>query len=93
MGTFHNNLGQLHGVTVVVDCADGTTCVGRCHQANDKQVILLDVGTHRAHEDGLTRDAYLRQAARWGVFSKHEHLILPRREVISITPLGEWSVD
>ena len=31
MGTFHNNLGELHGITVVVDLADGDVIVECCH--------------------------------------------------------------
>jgi len=91
MGTFHDNLGELHGITVVVESDDGIAYVGRCHEANDEKVILLDVDTHSGEEDGLTREAYLRRAAKWGVFSKHDHMILPRRHVHSITPLGELS--
>lgn len=89
MGTFHQNLGDLHGITVAVDMTGPMVYVGRCHEANDQKVILHDVDEHHDGEDGKSKRDYLAQAAKWGVFKKHDHLVLPRSEVASITPLNQ----
>ena len=89
MGTFHQNLGELHGITVAVETTDETVYVGRCHEANDANVIMLDVDEHAEGEAGQTNAQYLAQAARWGVFKKHDHLVIPRNRVTSIRPLGD----
>lgn len=89
MGTFHDNLGELHGITVVVQTTGPTVYVGRCHEADDRKVILLDVDEHTEGKGELTRAQYLERAAKWGVFKQHDHLIVPREQVAEITPLGE----
>jgi hypothetical protein len=89
MGTFHDNLGDLHGITVVVQTTGPTVYVGRCHEANDEKVVILDADEHVEGRDEPTREHYLQRAARWGVFKKHDHLVLPREQVESITPLGQ----
>ena len=88
MGTFHDNLGELHGVTVAV-AAGETVYVGRCHEANDRSIVMLDVDQHAEGEGGQSNADYLQQAARWGVFKKHDRLILDRAEVDSIRPLRD----
>lgn len=89
MGTFHEGLGDLHGITVVVETRGGITYVGRCHEENDRQVILHDADVHDARTSGTSREAYLARAARYGVFAKHGTLAVPRGEVTSIRRLGE----
>jgi hypothetical protein len=89
MGTFHSNLGALHGITVVVHGVDDVVYVGRCHEADDRRVILLDVDQHRAGEGGLSHREYLARAAKWGVFKRHDHLILAAEQVERIVPLGQ----
>lgn len=93
MGTFHDNLGDLHGVTIAVLTHDNRALVGRCHEANDQKVIMLEVDEHRDGEGGLSIDAYLQRAARWGVFAKQNHVILRREDIASITPLGQISAS
>ena len=88
MGTFHDNLGELHGITVAVRLKDGRVVVGRCHEANDVHVQLLDLDIHEEGQDEISNEAWLRRAARWGVFPKHRSLKLPSDDVRSITPLG-----
>ena len=89
MGTFHDNLGELHGITVEVETSGGAVHVGRCHEANDQHVLLLDVATHRENEDGLTNADWLKRAAKWGVFGGEKVMKLPREQVTNITRLGD----
>ncbi len=89
MGTFHDNLGPLHGITVVVETDDGSVYIGRCHEADQAKVVLLDVDRHHADASDVSRAEYLRRAAKWGVFKRHDHLVLAAEQVESITPLGE----
>lgn len=89
MGTFHDNLGELHGITVAVETRDGVAYVGRCHEANDRHVIMLDVDQHAEGEAGQTNAQYLEQAARWGVFKKHNQLVIPRETVATLRPLRD----
>jgi len=89
MGTFHDNLGELHGITVAVQTTGDTVYVGRCHEANDSSVIMLDADEHAEGDNGQTNQQYLAQAARWGVFKKHDHLVIPRDQVTTIRPLNE----
>lgn len=95
MGTFHDNLGELHGITVVVDTNGPNVYVGRCHEATDDKVVLHDVDHHADGADGKTKADYLKQAAKWGVFAKHKHLVLDRAAegVVSIVPLNQIAVD
>jgi len=93
MGTFHDNLGELHGITVAVDTTDDRIMVGRCHEATDEYVHLLDVDTHRDGANDLSKDQWLRRAARWGVFPREKVVKLPRDQVASITPLGQVAAE
>lgn len=88
MGTFHDNLGELHGITVAVETTGDQAYVGRCHEANDQHVLLLDADVHREGEGGLSRADWVKRAAKWGVFGKEKVVKLPREQVASITPLG-----
>lgn len=89
MGTFHQGKHELHGITVVVDTQGPEIYVGRCDDILDDRVLLLDVDVHRDGDDGRSKDDYVQQAARWGVFKKHDRLVVDRRQVASIRPLGE----
>ncbi len=92
MGTFHDDLGELHGITVVVDTTGSRTIVGRCHEENDVHVVLHDADIHDSDEEGPTREEYLTRASKFGVWPKHKTLVLPRDEVTEIRRLGELSV-
>ncbi len=91
MGTFHDDLGELHGITVVVTTSGSKTYVGRCHEENDIHVMLHDVDIHDAEEDGPSREEYLARASKFGVFAKHGTVVIPRDDVTGITRLGELS--
>ena len=89
MGTFHQNKSELHGITVVVDTAGPEIFVGRCDDMDDEKVILLDVDVHRDGDGGRSKEDYVRQAAQFGVWKKHDHLVVDRARVTSVRRLGE----
>jgi iron-sulfur cluster assembly protein len=89
MGTFHDTADPLHGITVVATAGD-TVYVGRCHERDAEHVVLVDVDQHTAGEDGRTNGEYLERAAKFGVWNKHERLVLPAAEVTGLVPLAEY---
>ena len=88
MGTFHDDLGELHGITIVVDTVDTRTIVGRCHEENDVHVVLHDADIHDSASDETPREEYLSRAEKFGVWAKHGTLVIPRGEVTTIRRLG-----
>ena len=88
MGTFHSGKGELHGITVVVDTKGDMVYVGRCWEMNDEEVVLLDVDEHEDGQDGCSKHEFVRQAAKVGVWKKHDRFVIPRDLVESVTPLG-----
>jgi len=89
MGTFHQGLSELHGITVIVDTDGPEVFVGRCHDVGDHGVILHDVDVHRDGENGRSKEDYVKRAAQLGVWKKYDHLIVPNDRVVSIRRLGE----
>ncbi|MDX1501046.1 MAG: hypothetical protein R3325_01705 [Thermoanaerobaculia bacterium] len=90
MGTFHEGKHQLHGITVVVDTDGPEVYVGRCDDILEQGIVLQDVDVHRDGDDGRSKEEYLQRAARFGVWKKHERVVIPRDRATSIRPLGEW---
>ncbi len=89
MGTFHQGKSELHGITVVVDTTGERVFIGRCDDENDTEVILLDADHHDDGSDGKSKDDYIQAAAKFGIWKKHDRLVIPRGEVSSIRRLGE----
>jgi hypothetical protein len=89
MGTFHQNKGELHGITVVVETHGPEVFVGRCDDVDERGVLLQDADVHRDGEGGPSKEEYLRRAARFGVWKKFDRLLVPREQVASIRRLGE----
>lgn len=89
MGTFHQGKGDLHGITVVVETDGSELFVGRCDAVTERGVILLDADVHRAGGEGPSREEYLERAARFGVWGRIKHLVVPRDRVTSIRRLGD----
>lgn len=89
MGTFHQGKHELHGITVVVDTQGPEIYVGRCDDILEDRVLLLDVDVHRDGDDGTSKDEYVKKASQWGVFKKHDRLVVDRSQVASIRRLGE----
>lgn len=84
--TFHPDRGELHGITVVLDTGS-ELWVGRCDTADEREVVLLDADVHRG-EDPEGRETYLRRAADFGVWKRHDRVVVPRSRVVSLTRLG-----
>jgi hypothetical protein len=89
VGTFHQGKSELHGITVVVDTTGPEIFIGRCDDEDDEVVVLLDADEHRDGDDGRSKEEYVRRAARFGVWKKHDRLVLPRARVASLRRLGE----
>lgn len=87
--TFHHDRAELHGITVVVDTAGPEVYVGRCDDIDDRRVILLDADSHRDGEGGRSKQEYVERATRFGVWKKHDRIVLPRSRVTSVRRLGE----
>ncbi len=89
MGTFHSDKGDLHGITVVVRTNGARVYVGRCDEHRPDGIILNDVDHHDDGQDGKSTDQYLEFASKYGVFKKHDRLIVPQDEIASVTRLGD----
>lgn len=85
MGTFHQDRGELHGITVVVETRDGRLVAGRCNVADERAVVLWDADVAPAEEPA--RGAWLTKAASFGVWARHPTLSIPTAEVASIRRL------
>ena len=88
MGTFHNDKGELHGITVVVETSGKRVYVGRCDEETQAGIVLLDADHHDDGADGKSTGDYLKFAARYGIFKKHDRVTVPRAEIRKVTPLG-----
>ena len=89
MGTFHDDKGELHGITVVVLTSGERVYVGRCDEVTPEGVILLDADHHDEGDGGKSNEQYLETAAKYGVFKKHDRIVVPTDEVFSVTRLGD----
>lgn len=89
MGTFHEHKGDLHGITVVVDTHGPKVFVGRCDTETPEGIILLDADHHEDGTEGKSKQDYLQQAAKFGVWKKYDRVVVPREEILSVQRLGE----
>jgi hypothetical protein len=89
MGTIHSNTHPLHGITVVVDTQGPRVYVGRCEDVNDDRVLLLDADVHEDGTEGRSKQEYVQQAARFGVWAKLDVVAIPQAEVVSVGRLAE----
>ncbi len=93
MGTFHNDKGELHGITVVVDTTGSRVVIGRCEEVTPVAVILNDAESHETGAGGKSKDDFIRRAAQVGVWPKLKRVVVPIGEVASIRRLGEISIS
>jgi hypothetical protein len=91
--TFHHDRHELHGITVVVDTQGPRVWVGRCDDIDSDSVVLLDADVHEEGSGGASKQDWVRQAALYGVWKKHDRVVLPRDEVVSVVRLGDVPVD
>lgn len=89
MGTFHDNLGDLHGITVVVETHGARVYIGRCHEEKPEGILLLDVDYNEAKTEEERR-AYLDKAARFGVWKKEAQVLVPQEDVKAVRRLAEY---
>lgn len=81
----HRNRHDLHGITVVVDTAE-RLYVGRLDTADDREIVLKDVGWH---EDAGSREEYLARTAKFGVKRRDGMVTIPTGDVTRCEPLAE----
>ena len=84
---FHPGHHELHGVTVVVDLADGSTLVGRFDREDERGAILMGLATWTP-DSGKTREEFLARIRKFGLVPEVRHLIVPSAQITSIQPLG-----
>ncbi len=93
MGTFHQGMSELHGITVVVETKGTVVYVGRCHDLEADRMILVDADRHADGDEGLSKDEFVRRAARVGVWGREARVAIPTSEIASIRRLGEVPVE
>lgn len=86
MGTFHHGKGELHGITVVVRTNGARTWVGRCDAVDEAGVHLLDADATEGAPAAV--EAWLAQAAAYGVWPRHRQVLVPAADVREVLRLG-----
>ena len=89
----HADRGELHGITIVVNTAGPKVYIGRCFEATDERVVLLDADVHEDGTNGRSKEQFIEQAARVGVWNRLKQVTIPRDEVASIQKLVEIVVE
>lgn len=89
MGTFHQDKGELHGITVLVRTRGPETWIGRCDTMLGDHVILLGADRHHADDDATTAQEWVRKALMVGIFPRHDRVALAHADIESVRPLHE----
>ena len=94
MGTFHDTKDPLHGITVVAEVGR-SVYVGRCHERDAENLLLIGVDIHKEvdngrGEDGRTNQEFLERAAKFGIWSTHERVALKTSDVVNLIPLKDF---
>jgi hypothetical protein len=89
MGTFHDHMGELHGITVVVSKHDGCTWIGRCHSEDAIEVILHDADLHDPALSDEDTDQWLQKAKQIGHWPRVSTIRIARPEVSNLVRLAE----
>ena len=76
----HAEREELHGITVIVDAAAGTTWVGRYHERTERGLLLLDVAIHEPGKSPITREAWLDHLRKFGVKADAKHVVVPHEQ-------------
>ena len=91
MGTFHDDRGDLHGITVVVETAGPEVFVGRFDLNDGESILLHDVDLHAEGDDDLSNADWVAKAARFGVWKKHASVRVPTEGVTGVRPLLDYA--
>ncbi len=89
MGTFHDDRGELHGITVVVDTNGPCIYIGRCDTETPHGILLLDVDVHEDGDKGVSKEDFVKRSARLGHWKKHDRFLVPKDQVTSVRKLGD----
>ena len=89
MGTFHDHMGELHGITVVVRQKDGNTWIGRCHSEDAIEVILHDADQHVVSESDENPVDWLSRARQMGHWPRVSTIRIPRETVSTLVRLSD----
>ena len=92
MGTFHDTHDPLHGITVVARTGK-TVYVGRCHERDERKIVLHDADRHTEGDEGRTISEYLARAVIFGVWSKYDRLELDQSKIQELVPLNTLAAD
>jgi hypothetical protein len=87
VGTFHQDKGELHGITVVVTTDGPELFVGRCDTVTPTEIVLLDVEAHVEGTSPSSRDEYLRRVAMVGQRGEIPRVVVPTDRLRSLTYL------
>ena len=89
MGTFHDDMGALHGMTVVVDTRGARVLIGQYHEEKAGRLVLLHVDEHEDGRDGLDKEAFVARAARQGPWPRHPRVVVDTADVASVRRLAD----
>jgi iron-sulfur cluster assembly protein len=94
MGTFHDTKDPLHGITVVAQ-SGRAVYVGRCHERDAQKIMLVGVDIHEEDDtgkgpDGRTNQEFLDRAAKFGIWSTHEKVVLNTEDITQLVPLNDY---
>ena len=87
----HQERHQLHGVTVVLETTGQATYVGRLDTADDRGVVLKDVGIHDPAATELPKAEYLQRALKFGIRKDRDAVLVENERVATIIPLGKFT--
>ncbi len=89
MPQFHEDRGELHGITIVVDTNGPKLYIGRCDVADDEKIVIRDADVHESTDGGASKEAYVQKSLKFGFWKKHDVVTVPAAEVVSVRRLGE----
>jgi len=89
MGTFHNDKGELHGITVVVRTRGPRIYIGRCDTQTEQGILLLDADSHDEGAEGMSNQQFVHNALKWGHWPRIKAIEIPAKDITSVSRLNE----
>lgn len=92
MGVFHPNHDEMHGFTVVITTSDGQAYLGRWMEEEAGRVRIVDAAHFVPEQDASgheQRDAFIKQAALWGVQPSAPQMMIERERIEEVRKLGD----